>query len=240
MTVASSRFLSRRRTDDGVLIVTLDRPPVNAVTLSMFRELSRLVASADDEGIRGIVITAEGPHFCAGGDLRELQSAATPEEVDAQQQTIREAYWSILRSAVPVVAAVRGMAAGAGAAIAAVCDVIICSPEARFVMPEVSVGMVGGSAHLQRILPHQVVRWMSLSGEPVGAERLRELGAVLDVVNVDELDARAIQACQDMTRHAGDTLSLTKRALNVVTGCDLENGYRYEQQLSIELTGLRQ
>ena len=164
-------------------VVTLARPPVNALgreirEAMLLRVFDRLEAKAE---VRCIVLTANGHVFCAGADLKEKRVHGNDDGdyVRANRLT-RDAFFCIVDSSKPVIAAVRTVRRilGAGFVLAACCDMILASDTAVFGMPEIDVGQGGGASVLQRILPPSKVRRMMLTGERVPASELYRLGAV--------------------------------------------------------------
>ena len=131
--------------DDGVATVTMTRPPVNAVDLAMYREIWSLFVDIDQigKGVRAVVLTGAGKHFCAGNDLDDFASMDS-DNVRERMYHVREAFFAIQDCAVPVVGAVAGAALGTGLCLAAACDFVLASPDAVFGLPELSVGVHGG------------------------------------------------------------------------------------------------
>lgn len=171
-----------------IAVVTLDRPPVNAVDQQMYRELRTLFSDVQQMGddLRAIVLQGAGPHFCAGNDLEDFASM-TPTNARERMFHVREAFSAIYRADLPVVAAVQGAALGTGLAIAASCDVIVASDTARLGLPEIKIGVMGGARHLSRLLPPGMVRYLHYTGEPLPASAFVPFGAVLQVVAPDRL-----------------------------------------------------
>ena len=122
--------------DGHVAVVTLDRPPVNAVSGAMYVEIRDFFADFDLNlpGVRVVVLTGRGRHFCAGNDLPEFVEM-TPENAPGRMKTVREAFWAIYDCPVPVIAAVNGAALGTGLAITASCDFAICGLSASATKP---------------------------------------------------------------------------------------------------------
>lgn len=157
---------------DGIATVRIDRPPVNAVNQAMYRELSSAFGSRSPvvDAAKVIVLSAAGPHFCAGNDLTEF-GTLTPSNADQRMAEVRAAFFAIQDCPIPVIAAVQGAALGTGLAIAASSDFVIAAANARFGTPEVGVGVMGGARHLARLLPEPWVRWMYLTGGSLDAGR---------------------------------------------------------------------
>lgn len=224
---------------DGILTVWLDNPPVNAMTQQMFGEVDRLFRSlpSTHPAVRAVVVTGRGRHFSAGGDLAELRDISLGDS-DAKLRTIRECYWAVLDCPLPVVGALHGAALGGGAALASVCDVLLAAPGATVGVPEINVGVMGGAGHMLRLLPQQIVRWMFLTGRPLAAPRLRELGAVVDVVAADDDLVPAARAlAREIAAHSRIAVDFAKRDLRVAEESNLKDVYEREQALTRELGG---
>ena len=224
--------------EDGVATVTMNRPPVNAVSQQMYRELAAAFAPGGPVAgsAKVVVLTGAGRHFCAGNDLGEF-ATLSPVNAAARMAEVRAAFFAIQDCPVPVIGAVRGAALGTGLAIAASCDFVIAAEEALFGTPEVSVGVMGGARHLARLVPEPWVRWMYLTAEPVSATQLHQLGSLIAVVPEAELLETALRHARLVSRHSGVILRMAKRALGGIETMDLQPGYVFEQGLTGELSG---
>lgn len=238
MTMATqSEFV--RCEDRGLVVeVTLARPPVNAVTQAMYREIREVFSGLRDEApdSRVAILSGEGSHFCGGNDLHEFETL-DPSNCAGRMLEVRRAFWAIYDCELPVIAAVRGAALGTGLAIAASCDFVVAAEGAQFGLPELSVGVLGGARHLARLVPEPVVRWLFYSADPLPAEELARLGGLIDVVPETELLERARARAERIARHSPAALLLAKRALNTIESMDLKPGYEFEQSLTCELCG---
>jgi enoyl-CoA hydratase len=224
--------------DATTATVWLNRPPVNAVNSQMYLEIQELfgnLATYCPEA-RAIVLAGRGKHFCAGNDLKEFESM-NPENAPARMKEVREAFWAIYDSPIPVIAAVHAAAVGAGLGIAASCDLIVAADDAKFGLPEINVGVMGGAKHLSRLVPEGMVRLMYYTGDLVEAKRLQPFGGIVDIVQADEL----LNAAQDLARtvahHSPIALRFAKRNLNAIEYQDLKAGYEFEQKSTAELSG---
>lgn len=141
---------------EGVLTLTLQRPPVNALDEALVLQLRSALREADsDPEVRALVISAEGPCFAAGADIRMLQRL-TRAEFSAFVTEIQALFGELERSTKPVIAAVEGAAMGGGFELALACDLRIAGGDARFGVPEVQLGLLpgaGGTQRLARALP---------------------------------------------------------------------------------------
>jgi enoyl-CoA hydratase len=224
--------------ESGVAHVVMDRPPVNAVDQAMYAELRDVFGNLNVHlpEARVVVLSAAGPNFCGGNDLGEF---ATMDPVNApfRMRLVRETFAAIYECPVPTIGAVRGAAFGTGLAIAASCDLLVCSETARFGVPEVGVGVMGGARHLARLVPTSTVRLMYLTADPVGAAELERHGGVAAVVPDGELEQRADELAQRIARHSATALRHAKESLNAIEWMDLKSGYEREQQLTARMSG---
>lgn len=214
----------------GALIVTLDRPPVNAISLVLFKRVKRFFETLDEEhpDCTCIVLTGAGRMFCAGADVKEL-SERTVETQMARSVVSRGTFDALRRCPVPVICAVNGPAIGAGAVLASCCDIIVAAEGVNFSLPEILVGVMGGTRHMNRVLPEKTVRYMALTGRKLDAAELCALGAVQEVVPVDNLLSAALAIAADISANSSDATRLMKEAINLTEDMPLTEGYRVEQ-----------
>ncbi len=167
-----------------------------ALTPELYETIAEAMERAKSPKIRSVILTSEGDFFCAGGDLnvlisrRELSEPERRDKVDGLHDLVR----SIRQSTVPVIAAVEGGAAGAGASLVLACDLIVAARGAKFTAAYVKAGLVpdaGLTASLARMLPRPLAMEMCLLGRPVSAERFEELGAVNAIVEPGQAIAQA-------------------------------------------------
>jgi enoyl-CoA hydratase len=222
--------------DGNVVTVGLNRPPVNAVSGAMYREIHHVFSTLDDwcPQARVVILSGHGRHFCAGNDLDEFASMTT-ENARERMFHVREAFWSIYSCPVPVIAAVHGAALGTGLAVAASCDFIVAARDTRFGTPEVGVGVMGAARHLSRLLPQGLTRLLYYTADPVGPEQLLALGSVVEIVEPGDLPAAARRYADLVARHSPVVLRAAKRALTTVEEMNLRHGYEFEQGLTVEL-----
>jgi len=216
----------------------LNRPPVNAVSSEMYLEIQQLFGDLAEylPEARAVVLAGRGKHFCAGNDLSEFQSM-NPENAPSRMKQVREAFWAIYDAPIPVIAAVHGAAVGAGLGLAASCDLIVAADDAKFGLPEISVGVMGGAKHLSRLVPQGVVRLMYLTGELVDAQVLQPFGGIVKIAPPNELLDSALGLARSIARHSPVALRFAKQNLNAIEYMDLKAGYEYEQGRTAELSG---
>jgi enoyl-CoA hydratase len=226
------------RNDATTTTVWLNRAPVNAVNSEMYLEIRELFGDlgAYCPDARTVVLAGRGKHFCAGNDLGEFQSM-NPENAPQRMKQVREAFWAIYDSPIPVIAAVHGAAVGAGLGIAASCDLIVAADNAKFGLPEINVGVMGGAKHLSRLVPEGMVRLMFYTGDLFEAHKLAPYGGIADIVPVAELLDAAENLARSIARHSPIALRFAKRNLNAVEYEELKAGYELEQRSTAELSG---
>jgi len=214
----------------GVLLITIDRPPVNAMSVDVYRQLSEVFEGIENRPeVRAVILTGAGDRaFIAGADTKAL-SQRTPEMARARLQGSRRTYRAVQECAVPVVAAINGPAMGAGFIIAAQCNILIAADTATFALPEINVGVLGGSVHIGRVLPRKVVEYMALTGERVDAAYLERFGVVHQVVARGDVLARAYQVADGLAAKSPVLMRLRKESLRLTAEMPLAEGYRVEQ-----------
>lgn len=221
---------------DRIARVTLDRPPVNALTLQLYADIADLFESASAwDDVNVIILSGAGRRaFCAGLDLKEFM-AATVEDDPKRGAVVRRTFSAVRNAAVPVIAAVNGPALGAGCVLASVCDMRIAADNATFGLPEINVGRCGGGAHIGRLVPQGALRRMFFTGRPIDAAEAFRIGLVDEVVPAEELAAAAGRLAAVIADKAPLGLRFGKQALNEIEFMPVEDGYAREQQYSTRL-----
>ncbi|MBI4278726.1 MAG: enoyl-CoA hydratase/isomerase family protein [Armatimonadetes bacterium] len=196
---------------DGALWITLNRPPLNILTIAMLDELNGAVAGAAAPDVRALVFAATGKAFSAGADVKEH----APGVVRAMLASFHRFFRTLARTAAPTVAVVQGPALGGGCELAIFCDLVIVAQSATFGQPEIKVGAFPPIAavcfpHLMGLKP---ALELVLLGETVSAERARELGLVTRVVPDQALAGEAAAVVGQLGKLSAPVLRLAKRAV---------------------------
>jgi 2-(1,2-epoxy-1,2-dihydrophenyl)acetyl-CoA isomerase len=222
----------------AVLRITLNRPDVlNSFTLAMSHELRDVLAAARaDKTVRAIVLTGAGRGFCAGQDLSDV-----PEPVGGKldlSATVRQTYNPLItlirHLEKPIVCAVNGVAAGAGANLAIACDIVIASESATFIQSFSKIGLVpdsGGTFFLPRSIGLPMATALMMTGEKVSAQRAADLGMIYRVVAADALESESMNLANQLAAMPTKGLGLTKRALNGSMANSLEKQLALEEEL---------
>lgn len=228
----------------GYRVVTLNRPQrLNAFTESMHGALRDALEDAGrDAQCRAIILTGAGKGFCTGQDLND-RLAKSGEQV-VLGGTLEKFYNPLIRKIralpFPVVAAVNGVAAGAGANIALACDIVIAAKSASFIQAFAKIGLVpdsGGTFFLPRLAGTARARALALLAEPLGAERAEQWGVIWKAVDDGALMGEAEKICAQFAAGPSHGLALIKRALDASAGntldaqLDLERDYQREASL---------
>ena len=205
----------------NTLVLTLsNREARNTLSPEIYAAgIEALNAAENNPEIRSVVITGEGPMFCAGGNLQRLQ-ANRREAPEVQAQSVEGLHnWldSIRTYPKPVLAAVEGAAAGAGFSLALACDFVVAASNSIFVMSYVNVALSpdgGGSWALSRTLPRALANELLMLGERIGADRLRDLGLVNRVCAPGEALATSLRLADQLNARAPNALASIKELVN--------------------------
>lgn len=228
----------RCEVSDYVAQVTMDRPPVNALSQE-FQEEMMLVfdTSSDRDDVRVAVLTGAGKHFCAGADIKSRAgSERQPGDGWQHSRRAREAFHAIVECKVPVIGAINGSALGAGLAIAASCDILIAAENCSLGLPEINVGLLGGGRHAMRLFGHSKARRMMFTGQRLNGHDLYRLGVVEECVPADQLVDAAMALAKDIASKSPIAMQLAKHAMNAIEFMSLRDGYRFEQSMTAELS----
>jgi 2-(1,2-epoxy-1,2-dihydrophenyl)acetyl-CoA isomerase len=212
----------------SVTWITLNRPDrLNALTATMSHELEAAFSEAGgDDAVRCIVLTGEGRGFCAGQDLTEFEAAYSAGERPDIAQHLRTSYHRMIPVVVqtpkPVIAAINGVAAGAGLSLALACDIRVASDEARFTQAFVKIGLIpdsGGSYLLPRTVGYPKALELSITGDLIDSKTALDIGLVNRVVPAasfrDEVAGLANQLASMPTLAIAATKALFQRSLDL-------------------------
>ena len=219
--------------------LTLNRPAaMNSFTTEMHGELlTALNAAAGEEPVRCVVITGAGRGFCAGQDLGDPQAAPGKDLgalIEAHYLPLVERIRSM---PVPVIAAVNGVAAGAGANLAFCCDVVIAARAASFIQAFSKIGLVpdtGGTFFLPRAIGLPMATALMMLGDKITAQRAAELGLIYRVVPAASLDAEAMDLARSLAAMPTKALAFAKRALNGSLMNNLQQQLETEEEMQRE------
>jgi 2-(1,2-epoxy-1,2-dihydrophenyl)acetyl-CoA isomerase len=226
--------------EDSVLSLSLDRPDkLNSFIEPMAEELQQELADATrNKDVRCVLLTGNGKAFCAGQDLPEVVDKDEDYELG---ETIRKSYNPIINAIreldKPVVCAVNGTAAGAGANIAFACDIVLASNKAVFVQSFSKIGLIpdsGGTFFLPRLVGLQRANAMYLLDEKISPEKAEEIGLIYKAVEADLLMDEAQEICQKLAQMPTKGFALYKEAINQSLSNELDEHLELEAALQTE------
>lgn len=228
--------ITSQRDGNGVCVITMDFPPVNALPVSGWYGVAEALDEAGaDERIRVVILRAAGRGFNAGVDVKEMQSTEGFNALIGANRGCYQAFKAVYECAVPVVAAVHGFCLGGGVGLVGNCDCVVASDDAYLGVPEVDRGALGAATHLSRLVPPHLMRTLYFTGRTVTAEQLREHGSVFEVVPRSELDDAAQRLAGEIAAKDPRVIRAAKEALNGIDPIDVNRSYRYEQGFTFEL-----
>lgn len=244
MPLAPKSFLYAVNAETGVATITLNRPDrLNALTFQVYAELRDTFAALDAEpGVRAVMVTGAGRAFCSGGDVEDIIGALFARDRKGLQDFTRmtcDLIGNIRRCRRPVVAALNGTVAGAGAVIAAACDFRVAAESAKIAFLFTRVGLSGADMGASWLLPRLVgfgrATALLMTGEFIDAATAERIGLYHRVVPQERLLAEATALVEQLARGPSAALAVTKQALNAEAHLDFEEALRYEATVQGEL-----
>ena len=226
--------------DDGIARLTLNRPDrFNAFNEAMHLEIRAALKKAEEA--RVLVITGAGKAFCAGQDLNDRKSVLEGKPVDLGQ-SIERYYKPLVLTMralpMPVLAAVNGVATGAGCNVALACDLVIAAESATFIQPVSKIGLIpdaGGTWNLPRLVGHARAMGTMLLGDKIPARQAADWGMIWRCVSDAEFANAVAQTAQQLASASKGALAATKRALYAASTHSLEEHFELERDLQREL-----
>ena len=240
MALAPTSFRYEHDASTGVATLTLDRPDrLNALTFEVYDELREAFVTLDTEpGVRSIVLTGSGRAFCSGGDVNDIIGELFGRDYQGLLDFTRRTgalILAILRCRRPVIGALNGLVAGAGAVIASACDLRIASQEAKIAFLFTKVGLSGADMGASWLLPRIVglgrATELLMTGDFLSAEEAHRIGLYNRVVAPDDLEAEARSWAESLARGPSFGLEITKKMLLREASMDLESAMAAEVEI---------
>jgi enoyl-CoA hydratase len=228
--------ISSQLRDDGIRVVTMEHPPVNALTVQGWFDLaSALDEAGADRDTHVVVLRAEGRGFNAGVDIKEMQHTSGFDALLGANRGCYAAFKAVYECEVPVIAAVHGHCLGGGVGLVGNADCIVASDDAYFGVPEVNQGALGAATHMARLVPQHMMRTLYFTARTIRAADLVPFGSVLEVVSPDLLDEAALKVAGEIAAKDTRVIRAAKAALNGIDPVDVNKSYRFEQGFTYEL-----
>ena len=227
--------------ENGVLTITLNRPDkLNSFNSEMSEAFHSAFIRAEDDDVRSVLLTGAGRAFCAGQDLGDRDPRKMTEPPDLGH-TIEKYYNPVLRRMrsleKPIVCAVNGVAAGAGANIALVCDIVLAAKSAKFIQAFSKIGLVpdsGGTWSLTRLVGEARAKGLALTAEPLTAETAEQWGLIWRAIDDDALMTEAIALAGKLAAGPTVGLGMIKRAIQTASTQSLDDQLDLERDLQRE------
>jgi enoyl-CoA hydratase/carnithine racemase len=244
MSIRSSVFGYQLDEKTSVATITLNRPErLNALTFEVYTQLRDAFRALDTEpGVRAIVITGAGRAFCSGGDVEDIIGALLGRDLQALQEFTRltcDLILAMRRCRRPIVGALNGTVAGAGAVIAAACDIRVAAESAKIAFLFTKVGLSGADMGAAWLLPRLVgyghATEMLLTGDFVDAKRAHEIGLYNRVVPQAQVLSEARAIAEKLARGPTAALGVTKQALEAEAALDFDAALAYEAEVQAQL-----
>jgi len=244
MALAPKSFRYEMNPATGVVTITLNRPDrLNALTFEVYAELRDAFAALDTEaGVRAVVVTGAGRAFCSGGDVEDIIGALLGRDRRALSAFTRmtcDVVLNIRRCRRPVIAALNGTVAGAGAVIATACDVRIAAESAKIAYLFTRVGLSGADMGIAWLLPRIVglgrATELLLTGDFIDAETAHRIGLYQRVVPQDRVLAEATALAERLAKGPAEALGVTKQALDEEAPLGLGEALAYEAEAQAAL-----
>lgn len=219
------------RRDDGVAVITLDNPKVNALSQELLAQLRTVAGDLTADPPGAVVVTGGERIFAAGADISQFGG---PEAARRITQGFHDALDAV--AAIPrfVIAAVSGYALGGGCELALACDYRIASERAVFGQPEILLGIIpggGGTQRLPRVVGRSRAKEMMITGRQVKADEALRIGLADEVVAPEQLHERALALAADVARGASVAQEMVKQAVDAGMDVDLDAGLAIERRL---------
>lgn len=222
--------------DDGIRVVTMKHPPVNALTVQGWFDVAAALDEASaDMDTKVVVLRAEGRGFNAGVDIKEMQHTSGFDALIGANKGCYAAFKAVYECSVPVIAAVNGFCVGGGVGLVGNADCIVASDDAYFGVPEVNQGALGAATHMARLVPPHMLRTLYFTARTIKAVDLVQFGSVLETVPREELMDAALRVATDIASKDTRVIRAAKEALNGIDPVDVNKSYRFEQGFTFEL-----
>ncbi|XP_070610981.1 enoyl-CoA hydratase domain-containing protein 3, mitochondrial [Erythrolamprus reginae] len=235
--------LTRVWQSEGIRNIVLSNPGKrNALSLSMLKSLRRdILHDVDSTDLRVIIISAEGPVFSSGHDLKELTPKEDPKQHMDIFKTCSEVMTLLPKLPVPVIAKVNGLATAAGCQLVASCDIAVASEKSRFATPGVNVGLFCSTpaVAIGRSLPKKVALEILFTGEPMTAQDALLHGLISRVVPEDQLDNETLKIAQKICQSSRAVLALGKATFYKQMEHDISTAYQIASQVMVENLALK-
>jgi enoyl-CoA hydratase len=228
----AATFVTTERSD-AVTLVTIDNPPMNALSSALLDELEAEIDALDaDDEVRAIVLRGAGERaFVAGADIKEFPALRESAAEGGSARGIQRLGHRMDAARTPFVAAIRGFCLGGGLELAMCCDIRVCADDAKLGQPEIKLGLIpggGGTQRLPRLVGHGRAMLLNLTGEFVDAGTAYAWGLVEKVVPAAELDDATLELAGQIAAQSPHAVGVLRELARTTRDLPLEEGLRRE------------
>ncbi|MBB4824168.1 enoyl-CoA hydratase [Sporosarcina luteola] len=218
--------------EDGVAVLTIDRPPANALASAVIKEIGEALEQLqDDQTTRVVVLRGEGRFFSAGADIKEFTTVKTGQEFSVLSAQGQDVFERIERYPKPVIASIHGAALGGGLELAMSCHIRLVTEKAKLGLPELQLGLIPGFAGTQR-LPRYVgmakAAEMLLTSEPISGEEAVRLGLANHAYAEDELYSKTLELAKKIAKKSPVAMKAALRMLQYTKSESYYEGVKAE------------
>jgi len=222
--------------EDGIRVITMAHPPVNALTVQGWFDVGIALDEASaDMNTKVVILRAEGKGFNAGVDIKEMQNTTGFDALIGANKGCYAAFKAVYECSVPVIATVNGFCVGGGVGLVGNADIVVASEDAYFGVPEVKQGALGAATHMARLVPQQMMRALYFTATTIPASDLYRFGSIYRLVPPEQLDATALEVAASIAEKDTRVIRAAKEALNGIEPVDVNKSYRFEQGFTFEL-----
>lgn len=235
MSDAAAPLVTIERHDDGVAVLRLDNPKVNAISSEVLRQLRGAVDALTADLPGAVVLTGNERFFAAGADITEFTG---PDEARAMGALFLDAFNAVAALPRPTIAAISGFALGGGCELALACDLRIAADTAKLGQPEILLGIIpggGGTQRLARLVGPSKAKDLVFSGRQVRADEAQQMGLVDRVVPAESLLEEALAWARTFAAGPSAAIALAKQAIDAGLEGSLAAGLDLEQDLFVEV-----
>jgi enoyl-CoA hydratase len=232
--MADAEKIARKREEDGVEILILKNPPVNALATTVLSQLDQAIRSIEpDRAVRAVILTGDGQYFSAGADLKEMATL----DLAGAPAIVRQGHEIFARIAdlrVPVIASINGLALGGGLELALACDLRIAGESAKLGAPEVNYGLMpayGGTQRLPRLVGLAKAKELIFTGAMISAAEAYRIGLVNRTVPAGQELRAARDLAHTIAQRAPKAVQAAKRAMSDGLSGTMEQGAEIEAKL---------
>lgn len=232
-----SRSFIRLDVRERIAVVTIDRPPVNALNSQAYVELGEVFDELATLDIAAVVLTGAGEKaFVAGADVKEFLefNSESGRLYTRRNNAVREKVRTFEK---PVICAINGLALGGGCVLALMCDIRIASNTAKFSLAEINMGIIGGTQYISRVIPPGAARMLTYTGEMISAAEALRLGMIEEVLPPDQVREQALSIARKIAEKPPIAIRYAKMSLNEALNLDLTEGMKYEEALNALMWG---